>query len=56
MDSSPDKPEYFANGDFEDAVSSIIASPRRGIYFIYALKRATEKDVVRKMSRVITLL
>ncbi|KAF8382358.1 reps-1, partial [Pristionchus pacificus] len=30
MDSSPDKPEYFANGDFEDAVSSIIASPRRG--------------------------
>ncbi|GMR60150.1 hypothetical protein PMAYCL1PPCAC_30345, partial [Pristionchus mayeri] len=30
MDVSPDKPEYFANGDFEDAVSSIIASPRRG--------------------------
>ncbi|GMS81068.1 hypothetical protein PENTCL1PPCAC_3243, partial [Pristionchus entomophagus] len=30
MDTSPDKPEYFANGDFEDAVSSIIASPRRG--------------------------
>ncbi|GMT12117.1 hypothetical protein PFISCL1PPCAC_3414, partial [Pristionchus fissidentatus] len=30
MELSPDKPEYFANGDFEDAVSSIIASPRRG--------------------------